>query len=342
MSVTTVHDRNKTVIHTLRAALYDLELSRLEGTLGEVFAADAKLQLAFPFEDLAGPGALFEVYKGLARAVPDLERRDTIVIAGAGAGADLGGDWVGCAGFYTGVFEEPWLDIPSTQQPVTMRFHEFFRLEAGRVVEMQALWDLPEVMLQASAWPMSPSLGAEGFVPGPATQNGLVTGPYDADKAAVSRQLVADMLSGLQKHREHGVAAMGLADYWHPKMTWYGPAGIGTNRGVAGFRSRHQIPFLRAMPDREVVPGRGVLFGDGDYVGYTGWPGMAMTLSGDGWLGIAPTDKAITMRSLDFWRCEAGRIRENWVLIDLLHVYDQLGVDVFSRMREFTHARQPR
>ena len=166
-------------------------------------------------------------------------------------------------------------------------------------------------MLQASAWPLSPSLGAEGFVPSPATQDGLVTGPYDADKAAVSRQLVADMLSGLQKHREQGVEAMGLETYWHPKMTWYGPAGIGTNRGVAGFRSRHQIPFLRAMPDREVVPGKGVLFGDGDYVGYTGWPGMAMTLSGDGWLGIAPPDKAITMRSLDFWRCEAGLIREN-------------------------------
>jgi hypothetical protein len=39
------------------------------------------------------------------------------------------------------------------------------------------------------------------------------------------------------------------------------------------------------------------------------------------------------MRSLDFWRCENGLIRENWVLIDLLHVYDQIGVDVFSRMR---------
>ncbi len=337
-----IHDQNKTLIHSLRAALYDLELDRLEGQLGAVFAPDAEIQLAFPFENVPGPTALFEIYRALAHAVPDLERRDTIVIAGAGADGDLAGNWVGCAGFYTGVFERPWLGIPPTQQPVTMRFHEFFRLEENRVVEMQALWDLPEVMLQASAWPLSPSLGAEAFVPGPATQDGLVTSPHDAEKAALSRRLVADMLSGLQRHKQQGVEAMGIADYWHPKMTWYGPAGIGTNRRVEGFRSRHQIPFLKAMPDREVVPGRGVLFGDGDYVGYTGWPGMAMTLSGDGWLGIAPADKSITMRSLDFWRCEAGLIRENWVLIDLLHVYDQLGVDVFSRMREFTHARQPK
>jgi hypothetical protein len=46
------------------------------------------------------------------------------------------------------------------------------------------------------------------------------------------------------------------------------------------------------------------------------------------------------MRSLDFWRREGNLLRENWVLVDLLSVYDQLGVDVFARMREVTHARQ--
>jgi hypothetical protein len=61
-----------------------------------------------------------------------------------------------------------------------------------------------------------------------------------------------------------------------------------------------------------------------------------MTISCDGWMGIAPNNQKVTMRSLDFWRCENGKIRENWVLVDLLSVYHQLGVDVFSRMREFT------
>ena len=53
-----------------------------------------------------------------------------------------------------------------------------------------------------------------------------------------------------------------------------------------------------------------------------------------------PVGKKLTMKSLDFWREEKGLIRENWVLIDLLNIYDQLGVDVFSRMRERTVARQ--
>jgi len=46
------------------------------------------------------------------------------------------------------------------------------------------------------------------------------------------------------------------------------------------------------------------------------------------------------MRSLDFWRCENGLIRENWVLVDILDVYRQIGLDVFARMREYTHDRQ--
>ncbi|MEM8658747.1 MAG: polyketide cyclase, partial [Pseudomonadota bacterium] len=48
------------------------------------------------------------------------------------------------------------------------------------------------------------------------------------------------------------------------------------------------------------------------------------------------TGKLFTMRSLDFWRIEKGLIRENWVLVDLLDAYAQLGVDVMARMREMT------
>jgi hypothetical protein len=66
---------------------------------------------------------------------------------------------------------------------------------------------------------------------------------------------------------------------------------------------------------------------------------MSMSITGDGWMGIAPSGQKITMRSLDFWRCENGMIRENWVLVDLLHVYGQIGVDVFARLREFNKAR---
>ena len=221
-----------------------------------------------------------------------------------------------------------------------MRFCEFFRVDNGQIVEIQALWDIPQVMMQANAWPMTPSLGVEWLVPGPATQDGIISSPYDEEKAQASITLVKDMLTGLSQYAEGGVGAMSLAQYWHPKMSWYGPAGIGSNRRISGFRSWHQQPFLNAMPDREVTGETCTFIGDGNYVGFTAWPGMRANISGNGWMGIAPSNQEITMRSLDFWRCEKGKIRENWVLVDILDVYHQIGVDVFSRMRECTASRQ--
>ena len=80
-------------------------------------------------------------------------------------------------------------------------------------------------------------------------------------------------------------------------------------------------------------------FGGRNFAAVTGWPDMYQSIIHGGWLGIASPDKKIEMRSLDFWRVEEGLIRENWVLVDKLHMYDQIGVDVFARMREFNKAR---
>ena len=130
-------------------------------------------------------------------------------------------------------------------------------MQAGKVVEMQALWDIPELMLQAGAWPIVPSLGREWHVPGPATQDGLVQAPRDEARSQSSRQLVQAMLAGLAKFATDGVDAMELEKFWHPRFSWYGPSGIGTSRGIAGFRNWHQIPFLSGMPDRKGTGGKG-------------------------------------------------------------------------------------
>ncbi len=334
------HTQHKALIGPLRSAMRDFDPDAVRAALAEVAAPDAVFRLCHPFGDMIGPDAFFDgAYAGLLDAWPDLERRDYIVMAGQ---TPEGADWVGCGGYYCGTFLGPWLDIPPTGHMVHMRFHEFFRFENGKVTEFQALWDIPEVMMQANAWPMAPSLGREWHVPGPATQDGFVPGPYDTAASSASCQHVIDMLSALKRHpSEGGPEVMEMERYWHPRMSWYGPAGIGTGRGYSGFRNWHQIPFLNGMPDR----GQYIdqieyhFFGDGAYVGVTGWPNMIQTVTDDGWMGIAPSGKRITMRSLDFWRIEEGRIRENWVLVDLLDAYRQLGVDVFHRLREFNKAR---
>ena len=337
---TDVHSQNKSLIGELRHSMYNFEPQEVKDTLEKLFHDDAIVHLCFPFEDLDGAIGLFsEAYEPLFRAIPDLERRDTIVIAAPTAEND---NWVGGCGYYTGTFVLPWMDIPPTGHQVAMRFHEFYRIVDNLVVEVQALWDIPEMMMQANAWPMSPSLGREWHVPGPATQDGISDTPFDKKISSTSRQHIIDMLASMKKHpSKGGPEVMEMDKYWHPRVSWYGPSGIGTCRGIDGFRNWHQIPFLKAMPDR----GQYVneinyhFFAERNYVGVTGWPNMIQTLTHNGWLGIAPVGKKITMRSLDFWRIENGLIRENWVMVDLLDMYNQIGVDVFDRLREFNKAR---
>ena len=340
--MTDIHTANKATIAPLREAMVDFDATKVQAELARLMAPDAVLHMPHPFGDLTGPQEYYDTcFAPLLEALPDLERRDWIVMGGV---TEHGGNWIGCGGHYMGTFVGPWLDIPPTGHLVHMRFHEFYRFEDGKIVEIQALWDIPEVMMQANAWPMAPSLGLEFCIPGPATQDGLVPGPYDPELAQASCQHVVDMLTFMKRHpSKGGPEVMEMPRFWHDRVNWYGPAGIGTARGIAGFRNWHQIPFLSAMPDRGQYVNEITyhFFGDGDYCAVTGWPNMIQTVTHDGWMGIAPSGKRITMRSLDFWRIKDGMIRENWVMVDILDAYRQLGVDVFARLREFNKARVP-
>ena len=122
-------------------------------------------------------------------------------------------------------------------------------------------------------------------------------------------------------------------DYWHPNAPWYGPTGIGSARGADGIRDVVLRSFRQGLSENTRHLEEGVFFGDHDLVAFTGWPSGTAVHSGDGFLGLAPTGKRFTRRSLDFWRVEDGQIRENWVMVDMLDLYRQLGVDVFDRMQ---------
>ena len=335
-----VHADNTVLLRALREAQYDWDDAGIRKALAALSSPDAVFRLAHPFGDMHGAEAFYENALAVLKAAwPDVERRDWLVMAGEDEAAVA---WVGCGGHFVGTFAAPFLDIPPTGHLVHMRFHEFYRFENGKITEMQALWDIPEVMMQAGAWPMVPSLGREFCIPAPASGDGLIRAERNPDNSRASQQLIIDMLEHMKRHpSQGGPEVMEMPRFWHPRMNWYGPAGIGTGRGIAGFRNWHQIPFLQGMPDRgsKVAEITYHFFGDNDYAAVTGWPNMIQTISHDGWLGIPPLNKEITMRSLDFWRVENGLIRENWVMVDLLHMYDQIGVDVFARLREFNKSR---
>ena len=308
-------------------ALSDCSAGEMAQVVSRLVAPDAPVHLFHPAGDVTGGAGFVEAALGpLWAAWPDVERRVDISMTGMDG---QGQTWLGQAGHYAGRFSGALWGVPPTGRLAFLRFHEFYRIEDGRAVEVQAIWDLPDLMMQAGVWPMGPALGRTGLVPGPMTQDGL---DVSGDGARALR-VVGDMLDRLHLSPQ-GEAAMDLPRAWHPRCSWYGPGGIGTARGIRGFRDHHQIPFLDAMPDRRGHVDKGHFFAAGDYAAFTAWPGMSMTVSGGGWLGIAPAGQRITMRSLDFWRVEGELIRENWVLVDLLHVWDQMGVDVLARMRQ--------
>jgi predicted ester cyclase len=318
-------------------ALATAEEGTVRAAMATLFSADASVKMCHPFGVLNGPDAYWQdCLSPLLSAMPDLERRDMIVLAGT---TPEGQDWIGAMGNYMGTFTAPFLGIPPTGHLAHMRFHEFYHVSDGQIVEMQAIWDIPEVMMQAHAWPMAPQLGAYLCTPAPMSGDGLhVSGDGQSTMDHVIPMLTALCLYPANPDPK----VMKLEKFWHPRFNWYGPAGIGTGRGISGFRNWHQIPFLRGMPDRK-LDAMGDLMSnwvsEGDYVCETGWPNMRLTLSDDGWMGIAPAGREVLLRSLDFWRLENGLIRENWVLVDLLDLYAQVGVDVLARMNEFNKAR---
>ena len=326
-----------------RAALYDFDAKTARAELAKITGPDPAFRMCTPFQTYPSAQSFFDAtYLALAKAMPDMECRDQIRINGV---SHTGQQWVGIMGHVIGTFQASFLDIPPTGHIAHMRYHEFFRFERGKIVEMQAIWDIPEMMIQAGAWPMAPGLGREWHIPPPAALDGIRDGQVDPAQAAHALKVVEDMLEQMKDYPANGgPETMQLERFWHPKMNWYGPAGIGSARGYEGFIDWHMTPWVSGMPNWSTQDFHGLchFFGDGPYVGETGWPAMQQTLVADGFRGIPPTGQTLDIRGLDFWRLDGDLIRENWVMVDLLHMYAQLGVDVMARMREFTKARKNR
>lgn len=302
------------------------------GENANVYANDAKCHAYHPVNDLDGRDNIVSgLWDPLRTALPDIERRDSIVIAGEFDGQQI----VACQGHLQGTFSKPLHDIPPTHGVVTIRYGEVHYLDNGVINRSWVLADMLDLMWQADCWPIAPSMGTEGAWPGPRSCDGVQLDHADPETGAQTIKLVKRMHEGLMKFDGKDIESMDHQDYWTKDFLWYGPSGIGTTRGLSGFRLHHQMPFLRAFPDRKVAEHFGEI-GDGNYAVTGGWPSVVASHSGSGWLALPPTGVSLKMRVMDFYRTENGLINENWVPIDIIDILRQMGVDVFERMRHLT------
>jgi hypothetical protein len=123
--------------------------------------------------------------------------------------------------------------------------------------------------------------------------------------------------------------------YWHDDMFWYGPCLIGAAMGIDGFYRFHETPWEHAMTARGPRPTREkkhvTRFGDGAFCSFTGWPSIHASVTGD-FLGVRGTGQPVEIRVMDFYHRRGGKLDENWVFIDMPHLFGQLGVDLFALM----------
>lgn len=291
---------------------------------------------AHPINDLKGVDAFFNDYwQPIKTALPDVERKPFIVVEGDFVSEETGelGRWVNSTGYLIGTFDKPLLGIPATGKSLYLRYFELLRVANGKIVECYIILDFLDAMNQADVNPLRPSLGHDGLVMPPTTMDGLTQNDINGSEGKLTLDLVDGMLTELGRFDGKSLLSMDLAKYWHNDFMWYGPGGIGTTRGIEGFRKHHQGPFLVGFPDRDVVYAKSFV-GEGNYVATGGWPHMTATHTGSGWLGMAPTDKALTIRVMDFWRREGELLKDNWVSIDIIEFLLQMGLDVFAQMRE--------
>ncbi len=331
------HAANKRAVAEKLRALFSAPLESLGDAAARAYAEGARLNAFHPVNEATGAADIVDaLWRPLREAFPDLERRDRIVVAGHYQGADF----VSVMSDLQGRFEQDWIDVPANHEVVTLRCCEIHRVDADqRIVETHMLVDTLDLMRQAGVWPIAPSLGAEITWPAPAGGGGVDLDRCDLERGTESLRLVKAMHAGLGEFDGKDLASMDHARFWSPGFLWYGPAGIGTSKGLAGFEAHHQIPFLRAFPDRRVHKHVANLY-DGDFVVTGGWPSVIGTHSGPDWLGTGPTGREIHFRVMDFYRVDGDLIAENWVPIDIADVLRQLGVDVFARVRHF--AGKPR
>ncbi len=261
----------------------------------------------------------------LAASFPDRWIRTSIALSGEFEG----NGWKTYSGHIHGRFVAPLFGIPPTGRIAHVRFGVFERLDGDLIAETLLLLDLPSLMMQAGVWPLAPAIGPAPMAPPPAAGDAFFP---TADTAETKRSLalVEAMIGGL-KQFDGSLRSMGMRDFWHDDFWWFGPDPIGSFQGHRDYERGHQQPFLTAFPDR-VGGNHRARFAQGDFIASTGWPSIHATHAGGGWLGLAPTGRKVTMRVMDFWRRDGDRLAENWVMIDIPDLLQQMGIDVFARM----------
>ena len=326
----------KQVVRDYYAALDAAEGTQIEAVMNRFVADDYLWRGYHPFHEQTSAEAVAKMFwQPFREAFQRLQRRMDIFIAGRNEIDGFSSTWVISMGHLMGLFRAPWLGIPPTGKIAMMRYCEFNKIEDGEITETTMFFDIPQVMMQAGMQPFPGQTGAQLVQPGPITHTGLCYGPQDPAEGEKTLAAINFMINDIRdwKGRTPEGLEIELPRSWNDDMIWWGPAGIGASYTIDGYIKGHAGPFRDGLGDR-IFNGHLCRLAEGEFGGFFGWPNLTLTPIG-GFMGMPATAKPSDMRVIDMYRREGDKLAENWIFIDLLHFWNQQGLDILERCREY-------
>ncbi|MEM9707687.1 MAG: ester cyclase [Pseudomonadota bacterium] len=304
------------------------------GAVEYAFHGDARAEVSWPWGSLSGE-ALAGFFLDLQKAFPGAERHDLIRIGGPNRDdprfpGPRAPHLVAAIGTLRARFRAPFLGLPPTGAEVLLRFGEAHWLDGDRIRQSHIIFDLVDFLDQIGLSPLPRSFGDPSPWPDPATGDGirLDSAEWDGPDAL---DTVFAMHKALIAFDGKTLASMPHAQFWTEDFAYIAAAGIGMMRGLDGFRAHHQIPFLRAFPDRS-SEGHFIRVADGPYA-VTG--GTVFGNHSAPWLGMTATGRVARLPVMDFYRLEGDKIAENWLPADIAGCAAGLGNDLLARARHY-------
>lgn len=275
--------------------------------------------------------ALF--WQPLRQAFKHLQRREDIFMAGNNRLPESdGGVWVVSMGHLMGLFDEAWLGIAPTGKMTFLRYCEFNKVVGNKITETAMYFDIPHVMMQAGLQPFPPMTGAQLVQPGPMTHTGLMYDAVDSIEGDKTIAAIDFMVTDIKNWDQDMTLEEELRRSWCEDMIWWGPSGIGATYTIERYAKQHSGPFRASFKDR-IFNGHVCRVAEGEFGGFFGWPNLTLEPTG-GFMGMPATNKPGDMRVIDMYRRKGNKLAENWIFIDLLHFWNQQGLDILGRMAQ--------
>lgn len=323
----------KALVRAYQTALDAAPAGHSADAIAPFMADDLDWRGMHPFHEQTGPEAVARVFwDPLKTALPRMQRRPDIFIAGRNKMDDFASTWVVEMGHMMGKWTRPWLGIPTSGTLAFLRYAEFHKVESGKITQSAFFCDILHMLRQAGHTAIPLQTGQFMIAPGPRGGGGLLYDAQDPAQGTETLYWIDRMCDNINVNRaQFASLADELADTWTADMIWSGPTGIGASYTIERYIAQHSGQFRKHLADR-VFNGHIARLAEGNFGGFFGWPNLSLRNAG-GYMGQPENTVQADMRVVDMYRRTGDKLAENWIFIDMLHYLNQQGLDVLAQVR---------